>query len=112
LPGRNTGISKSSIADEQVEIQTEYSPNISNYFFLIGIVGGGVTPPTRRPTVPAPGDYMDGEYGGMMIAWETEVLGENLAPVSFCPSQIPHDLTGRGGKPATNRLSYGTAKYK
>jgi hypothetical protein len=37
------------------------------------------------------------------------------APVPLCPPQIPHDLTWvrtralRGGKPATNRLSYGTA---
>jgi hypothetical protein len=44
------------------------------------------------------------------LAGETEVLGENLP----CPS-IPHDLTCARtratacGKPATNRLSYGTA---
>jgi hypothetical protein len=41
--------------------------------FLIGIVGGGVqlgplgTAATNRPIVPAPGDYDDGEIGGMMI---------------------------------------------
>jgi hypothetical protein len=40
--------------------------------FLIGIVGGGVqlgqlgTAATNRPTVPAPGDYDDGEIGGMI----------------------------------------------
>jgi hypothetical protein len=27
------------------------------------------------------------------LAGETEVLGENLARVSLCPPQIPHDLT-------------------
>jgi hypothetical protein len=38
----------------------------------IGIVGGGVqlgplgTVATNRPIVPAPGDYDDGETGGMM----------------------------------------------
>jgi hypothetical protein len=32
------------------------------------------------------------------------------APVPLCPPQMPHDLTWtRTGKPATNRLSYGTA---
>jgi hypothetical protein len=37
------------------------------------------------------------------------------APVPLCPPQIPHDLTPgsnpgrRGGRPATNGLSYGTA---
>jgi hypothetical protein len=41
--------------------------------FLIGIVGGGVqlgpldTAATNRPIVSAPGDYDDGEIGGMMI---------------------------------------------
>jgi hypothetical protein len=40
---------------------------------FIGIVGGGVqlgplgTATTNRPIVPAPGDYDDGEIGGMMI---------------------------------------------
>jgi hypothetical protein len=43
-------------------------------FFLIGIVGGRVqlgplgTAATNRPIVPAPGDYDDGESGGIMIS--------------------------------------------
>jgi hypothetical protein len=47
------------------------------------------------------------------LAGETEVLGENLPQLYFCPSQNPTwpDLGlnpgRRGGKPATNRLSYG-----
>jgi hypothetical protein len=49
------------------------------------------------------------------LAGETEVLGESLPQRHFCPSQ---NLTWpdpglnpgrRGGKPATNRLSYGAA---
>jgi hypothetical protein len=49
------------------------------------------------------------------LAGETEVLGENLPQSHFCPSQNPTwpdpDLNPgrRGGKPATNRLSYGAA---
>jgi hypothetical protein len=48
------------------------------------------------------------------LAGEAEVLGENL-PVSLCPPQIPHDLTGArtraaAGEPATISLSCGTAK--
>jgi hypothetical protein len=41
--------------------------------FLIGILRGGVqlgpldTEATNRPIVSAPGDYDDGEIGGMMI---------------------------------------------
>jgi hypothetical protein len=40
------------------------------------------------------------------------------APAPLCPPQIPHDQTRartpgrRGGKPATNRLSYGAAFAK
>jgi hypothetical protein len=50
-----------------------------------------------------------------MIAGETEELGENLPQRHFVPPQIPHDQVRartpghRGGKPATNRLSYGAA---
>jgi hypothetical protein len=49
------------------------------------------------------------------IAGETEVLGENLPQRNFVPPQIPHDQVRfrtpdrSGGKPATNRLSYGGA---
>jgi hypothetical protein len=49
------------------------------------------------------------------IAGETEVLGENLPQRHFLPPQIPHDQVRfrtpdrSGGKPATNRLSYGAA---
>jgi hypothetical protein len=50
------------------------------------------------------------------IAGETEELGENLPQRHFVPPQIPHDqvrfrtLDRSGGKPATNRLSYGAAE--
>jgi hypothetical protein len=49
------------------------------------------------------------------LAGETEVLGENLPQHHFCPSQNPTcpdpglNPGRRGGKPATNRLSYGAA---
>jgi hypothetical protein len=49
------------------------------------------------------------------LAGETEVLGENLPQSHFCPSQNPTwpdpglNPGRRGGKPATNRLSYGAA---
>jgi hypothetical protein len=49
---------------------------------------------------------------------ETEVLGENLPQCHFCPSQNPTwpdpglNPGPRGGKPATNRLSYGAASLK
>jgi hypothetical protein len=49
------------------------------------------------------------------LAGETEVLRENLPRGHFCPSQNstwPGPVLNpgrRGGKPATNRLSYGAA---
>jgi hypothetical protein len=49
------------------------------------------------------------------LAGETEVLGENLPQSHFCPSQNPtwpeSGLNpGRcGGKPTSNRVSYGAA---
>jgi hypothetical protein len=49
------------------------------------------------------------------LAGKTEVLGENLPQGHFRPSQNPTwpdpglNPDRRGGKPATNRLSYGAA---
>jgi hypothetical protein len=68
---------------------------------------------TNMPIVPAPGDYDNGEIGGM-IGRGNRSTRRNPAPVPLCPPQTPHACpdanTGRrGGKPATNHLSYGTA---
>jgi hypothetical protein len=77
----------------------------------IGIVGGGDqlgplgTAATNRPIVPAPGDYDDGETGGMMIGRETEVLGENLPHYSFVHHKH-HMLPGRKPGPPRWDASY------
>jgi hypothetical protein len=62
--------------------------------FLIGIVAGGVqlgplgTAATNRPIVPAPGDYDDGEIGGMFGRGNRSTR-RKLAPVPLCPPQTP-----------------------
>jgi hypothetical protein len=72
------------------------------------------TAATNRPIVLAPGDYDDGEIGRMMIGRGNLSTPRKHAPVPLCPPQTAHACPDgnpgrRGGKPATNRLSYGTA---
>jgi hypothetical protein len=63
--------------------------------------------------VSAPSAYEDGEIGGM-IGRGNQSTGRKRALMTLCPPHIPHDFDldsnpGRhGGKPATNRLSYGS----
>jgi hypothetical protein len=51
----------------------------------------------------------------MKLTGENRQLGEKPVPVPLCPPQISHGLTPRsnpglrGERPATNRLSHGTA---
>jgi hypothetical protein len=65
-------------------------------------VGGGVqlnplgTAASNRPIVPAPGDYDDGEIGGM-IGRGNEVLGECLPQCRFIhhkPNMLPGSEPG------------------
>jgi hypothetical protein len=63
--------------------------------------------------VPAPGDYDDGEIGGMIGRKPkySEKTCPSAALSTTKPTCCPEANPGRrGGKPATNRLSYGTAK--
>jgi hypothetical protein len=58
-------------------------------------VGGGVqlgplgTAATNRPIEPPPGDYDDGEIGGM-IGKGNRSTRRNPAPLPLCPLQTPH----------------------
>jgi hypothetical protein len=62
---------------------------------VFGIVGAGVqlgphgTAATNRPIVPAPGDYDDGEIGGM-IGRGNRSTRRKPVPVPLCPLQTPH----------------------
>jgi hypothetical protein len=48
------------------------------------------TAATNRPIVPVPGDYDDGEIGGMMIGRGNRSIRRKPAPVPLCPPQTPH----------------------
>jgi hypothetical protein len=73
------------------------------------------TSATEWPIVPAPGDYDDGEFGGMKIGRRNRNTRRKSTSVTLCSPQIPLEQTPasnpgrRSGKPATNRLSYGAA---
>jgi hypothetical protein len=64
-------------------------------------VGHGVqlgplsTAATYRPIVPTPGDYDDGEIGGMMIGRGNRSTRRKPVPVPLRPPQSPHALPGR-----------------
>jgi hypothetical protein len=80
-----------------------------------------------RPPRPVKGDSFallcfallcecGGAVGGMRIGRGIRTTLRKLAPVPLRRSQIPYEqnrgsnLGRRGGKPATNRLGYGTSK--
>jgi hypothetical protein len=70
-------------------------------------LGPLATTATNRPIVPAPGDYDDGETGGMMIGKENPSTRRKPYPVPLCPPQTPRAYPDsnpgrRGGKPAMN----------
>jgi hypothetical protein len=76
--------------------------------FLIRIVGGGVqagstvdTSATEWPIVPAPGDYDDGEFGGMKIGRGNRSTRRKPALAPLFPPQIPLDQTRARTRAAT-----------
>jgi hypothetical protein len=73
-----------------------YPTTMFFFFFLIRIVRGGVqlgplgTSATHWPIVPAPGDYDDGDFGGMKIGRGNRSTQRKPAPAAL---QIPLDQT-------------------
>jgi hypothetical protein len=59
------------------------------------------TSATNWPIVPALGDCENGEFGGMKIGTETELLGENLPQHHFVHHKS--NLTRRGLEPGSPR---------
>jgi hypothetical protein len=77
---------------------------VAQPFFLIGILGGGVqlgplgTAATNRPILTAPGDYDNGEIGGM-IGRGNRSTRRKSAPMPLCPPQTPHAAGREPGPP-------------
>jgi hypothetical protein len=67
------------------------------------------TAATNRPVVPSPGDYDDGEIGGMMIGRGNRSTGGKPAPVPLCPPQTPHALLGCEPRSTARTKSYQSA---
>jgi hypothetical protein len=51
------------------------------------------TSATEWPFVPTPGDYDDGEFGGMKIGRGNRSTWRKPATAPICPSQTPLDKT-------------------
>jgi hypothetical protein len=73
------------------------------------------TTATNRTILPAPNDYDYGKIGGMISRGNGSTRKKTCPSAALsttnptcCPDENPGLL---GGKPATNRLSYGTALY-
>jgi hypothetical protein len=64
------------------------------------------TAATNRPILPAPGDYDDGEIGGM-IGRRNRSTRRKPAPVPLCQPQIPHAARTRtqGAAVGSQRLT-------
>jgi hypothetical protein len=82
------------------------------YFFNCNSGGWSPIRSTNRPIVPAPGHYDDGEIGGMIRRGNRSTRRKTCPSVVLSttnPTCCPDANPGRrGGKPATNRLRYGT----
>jgi hypothetical protein len=74
--------------------------HVHQNFSLIRIVGGGVqlgphgTSANKWPIVPAPGDYEEENFDGMMVARGDRSIRRKPVLVQLGPPQIPHKLTG------------------
>jgi hypothetical protein len=53
------------------------------------------TSATEWPIAPTPGDYDDGEFGGMKIGRGSRSTRRTPAPEPLCPPQIPLETRAR-----------------
>jgi hypothetical protein len=104
-------------------LERYHCPTMDAVFFFnwYSVGRGGVqlgplgTAATNRPTVPTPGDYDDREIGGMIGSGNRSTRKKPAPSAALSttnPTCCPDANAGlRGGKPATNRLSYGQSFF-
>jgi hypothetical protein len=89
----------SCLVEKIVSKSIQNDITLLDWLSFFRIVGGGVpmgplvTSATEWPIVPAPGDYDDGEFGGMKIGSGNRSTRRKRAPAPLCPPQIPLDQT-------------------
>jgi hypothetical protein len=97
-------------------------PRVFYHVFFNSHSGGGgwvqlgplCTSATDWPIVPTPGDHDDGEFGWMKISRGNRSTRRKTFPSATTKPTRPDTGSNprrRGGKKATNRLSYGAACY-
>jgi hypothetical protein len=64
------------------------------------------TSATEWPIVPAPGDYDNGEIGGMKIGRGNRSNRRKPAPAPLCPPHIPLDQTGARSRATACLVAY------
>jgi hypothetical protein len=113
LPSRNTCVFLIFTISYPTITSLIYSSHFSFFFNLVcEAIGTAATPGLLCQAVVIVRMIVEKEME-CRLARQTEVLGENLPQRHFCPSQNPTwpdpglNPGCRGGKPATNRLSYG-----
>jgi hypothetical protein len=115
LLGVNTILSLSNDMKDLLRILPDFFASQQNNIFSSPWGGVRLSPlgtsATNWPIVPAPDDDDEcGAVGGMRIWRRNRCTQINLPQCHFIHHKSHLNTGRRGGKPATNRLSYGTAR--
>jgi hypothetical protein len=88
----NKTLNKHEWCISRMNMERMYITLFTNWWGVESKLGPLGTSPTYCPIVPAPGDYENGEFGGMNGRGNRSTW-RKPAPMSLCPPQIPLDQT-------------------
>jgi hypothetical protein len=77
--------------------------------FQLGPLG---TAATNRPILLDPGNYNDGEIGGMMTGRGNRSTRRKPAPMPLCPTQNPHAIRTRTRAAAVNKVIISGTEFR